>query len=116
MVAMGTAFLAPDARRGLDPTANNTNATPRPRLGPAWAGALEAREQIIGDQAEVAQHLLKTVMAARLLGAEWTISGIRPQIAHAAVSLGIEFGDIAVYQPADVAVRAARGRRGDDRD
>jgi rsbT co-antagonist protein RsbR len=44
---------------------------------------------------EVAQHLLKTVMAARLLGAEVTISGIRPQIAHTIVSLGIEFGDIA---------------------
>jgi rsbT co-antagonist protein RsbR len=44
---------------------------------------------------EVAQHLLKTVMAARLLGAECTISGIRPQIAHTIVSLGIEFGDIA---------------------
>ncbi len=44
---------------------------------------------------EVAQHLLKTVQAARLLGAECTISGIRPQIAHTIVSLGIEFGDIA---------------------
>jgi rsbT co-antagonist protein RsbR len=44
---------------------------------------------------EVAQHLLKTVMAARLLGAECIISGIRPQIAHTIVSLGIEFGDIA---------------------
>ncbi len=44
---------------------------------------------------EVAQHLLKTVMAARLLGAEATICGIRPQIAHTIVSLGIEFGDIA---------------------
>src|SRR6202034_172926 len=41
---------------------------------------------------EVAQHLLKTVMAARLLGAECTISGIRAQIAHTIVSLGIEFG------------------------
>lgn len=44
---------------------------------------------------EVAQHLLKTVMAARLLGAQCTICGIRPQIAHTIVSLGIEFGDIA---------------------
>jgi rsbT co-antagonist protein RsbR len=44
---------------------------------------------------EVAQHLLKTVQAVRLLGAECTISGIRPQIAHTIVSLGIEFGDIA---------------------
>jgi rsbT co-antagonist protein RsbR len=44
---------------------------------------------------EVAQHLLKTVGAARLLGAECTISGIRPQVAQTIVSLGIEFGDIA---------------------
>jgi rsbT co-antagonist protein RsbR len=44
---------------------------------------------------EVAQHLLKTVSAARLLGANCTISGIRPQVAQTIVSLGIEFGDIA---------------------
>jgi rsbT co-antagonist protein RsbR len=44
---------------------------------------------------EVAQHLLKTVSAARLLGAECTICGIRPQVAQTIVSLGIEFGDIA---------------------
>jgi rsbT co-antagonist protein RsbR len=43
---------------------------------------------------EVAQHLLKTVVAARFMGAECTISGIRPQIAQTIVALGIEFGDI----------------------
>nr|WP_239137483.1 STAS domain-containing protein [Sphaerisporangium rufum] len=43
---------------------------------------------------QVAQHLLKTVMAARLMGAHCIISGIRPQIAHTIVTLGIEFGDI----------------------
>jgi rsbT co-antagonist protein RsbR len=44
---------------------------------------------------EVAQHLLKTAGAVRLLGAECIISGIRPQVAQTIVSLGIEFGDIA---------------------
>ncbi|HZC69624.1 MAG TPA: STAS domain-containing protein [Jatrophihabitans sp.] len=44
---------------------------------------------------QVAQHLLKTVVAARLMGAECIISGIRPQIAQTIVALGIQFGDIA---------------------
>ncbi|MET7747380.1 STAS domain-containing protein [Micromonospora sp. NPDC005367] len=44
---------------------------------------------------QVAQHILKTVVAARLMGAECIISGIRPQIAQTIVALGIEFGDIA---------------------
>ena len=43
---------------------------------------------------QVAQHILKTVVAARLMGAECIISGIRPQIAQTVVALGIEFGDI----------------------
>lgn len=43
---------------------------------------------------EVAQHLMKTVMAARLMGTQCVISGIRPQIAQTIVTLGIEFGDI----------------------
>lgn len=43
---------------------------------------------------QVAQHLLKTVVAARLMGAECVISGISPQIAYTIVTLGIEFGDI----------------------
>jgi len=43
---------------------------------------------------QVAQHLLKTIRAARLMGAECLISGIRPQIAQTIVALGIEFGDI----------------------
>ena len=38
----------------------------------------------------VAQHLLKTVAAARLMGADCIISGIRPQIAQTIVHLGVE--------------------------
>lgn len=42
----------------------------------------------------VAQHLLKTVAAARLMGAECVISGIRPQIASTIVHLGVDLGDV----------------------
>jgi rsbT co-antagonist protein RsbR len=41
-----------------------------------------------------AQHLLKTVAAARLMGADCIISGIRPQIAQTIVHLGVELGDV----------------------
>jgi rsbT co-antagonist protein RsbR len=42
----------------------------------------------------VAQHLLKTVAAARLMGAECIISGIRPQIAQTIVHLGVDLGGV----------------------
>jgi rsbT co-antagonist protein RsbR len=42
----------------------------------------------------VAQHLLKTVTAARLMGADCIISGIRPQIAQTIVHLGINLLDV----------------------
>ena len=42
----------------------------------------------------VAQHLLKTVAAARLMGAECIISGIRPQIAATIVHLGVELRSV----------------------
>jgi rsbT co-antagonist protein RsbR len=41
-----------------------------------------------------AQHLLKTVAAARLMGADCIISGIRPQIAQTIVHLGVELSDV----------------------
>jgi rsbT co-antagonist protein RsbR len=42
----------------------------------------------------VAQHLIKTVSATRLMGAECIISGIRPEIAQTIVHLGIDLSDI----------------------
>jgi rsbT co-antagonist protein RsbR len=42
----------------------------------------------------VAQHLLKTVAAARLMGADCIISGIRPQIAQTIVHLGVNLGTV----------------------
>jgi rsbT co-antagonist protein RsbR len=42
----------------------------------------------------VAQHLLKTVAAARLMGADCIISGIRPQIAQTIVHLGVDLANV----------------------
>jgi rsbT co-antagonist protein RsbR len=42
----------------------------------------------------VAQHLLKTVAAARLMGADCLISGIRPQIAQTIIHLGVDLTDV----------------------
>lgn len=49
----------------------------------------------------VAQHLLKTVAAARLMGADCVISGIRPQIAQTMVHLGVELDVITKPTLAD---------------
>ncbi|WP_218920408.1 STAS domain-containing protein [Lentzea guizhouensis] len=63
---------------------------------------------------QVAQHLLKTVVAARLMGAECIVSGIRPQIAQTIVALGIEFGDIVTKASLADALRHALRRDGVD--
>lgn len=42
----------------------------------------------------VAQHLMKTVAAARLMGAECMVSGIRPAIAQTMVHLGLDLGNV----------------------
>ena len=61
----------------------------------------------------VAQHLLKTVAAARLMGADCIISGIRPQIAQTIVHLGVDLGD--VITKATLADAFARGAEADRR-
>jgi rsbT co-antagonist protein RsbR len=42
----------------------------------------------------VAQHLIKTVTAIRLMGADCIISGVRPQIAQTIVHLGVDLGSV----------------------
>jgi len=59
----------------------------------------------------VAQHLLKTVAAARLMGAECIISGIRPQIAQTIVHLGVELGDVVTKSTLAEALRMALRKR-----
>ncbi|HET9594191.1 MAG TPA: STAS domain-containing protein [Anaeromyxobacteraceae bacterium] len=60
----------------------------------------------------VAQHLLKTVAAARLMGADCIISGIRPQIAQTIVHLGIDLGDVVTRANLADAFRTALERSG----
>lgn len=59
-----------------------------------------------------AQHLLKTVTAARLMGADCIISGIRPQIAQTIVHLGVDLGDITTKATLADAFRVALQRTG----
>ncbi|MEW2084810.1 STAS domain-containing protein [Streptomyces sp. NPDC005283] len=63
---------------------------------------------------QVAQHLLKTIVAARLMGAECTVSGVRPQIAQTIVALGIEFGDIVTKATLADALKFALRKSGVD--
>jgi rsbT co-antagonist protein RsbR len=55
-----------------------------------------------------AQHLLKTVSAARLMGADCIISGIRPQIAQTIVHLGVELNVVSKASLADAFAVALR--------
>jgi rsbT co-antagonist protein RsbR len=56
----------------------------------------------------VAQHLLKTVAAARLMGADCIISGIRPQIAQTMVHLGVELNVVSKANMSDAFALALR--------
>ena len=60
----------------------------------------------------VAQHLIKTVSAARLMGADCIISGIRPQIAQTIVHLGIELSDVSTKASLADALALALRRQG----
>jgi rsbT co-antagonist protein RsbR len=60
----------------------------------------------------VAQHLIKAVAAARLMGAECIISGIRPQIAQTMVQLGIELQNVITKASLADAIRLAFDRLG----
>jgi rsbT co-antagonist protein RsbR len=55
----------------------------------------------------VAQHLIKTVSATRLMGAECIISGIRPEIAQTVVHLGIDLSNIVTKATLASALRFA---------
>ncbi len=61
----------------------------------------------------VAQHLIKTISAARLMGADCIISGIRPQIAQTIVHLGLDLNVVSKATMADAFALALRrtGRR-----
>jgi rsbT co-antagonist protein RsbR len=60
----------------------------------------------------VAQHLIKTVTAARLMGADCIISGVRPQIAQTIVHLGVDLRDIITKATLADAFAVAMQRRG----
>jgi rsbT co-antagonist protein RsbR len=60
----------------------------------------------------VAQHLLKTVTAARLMGADCIISGIRPQIAQTIVHLGLDLSEVVTKSSLADAVVVALDRTG----
>ncbi len=60
----------------------------------------------------VAQHLLKTVAATRLMGADCIISGIRPQIAQTIVHLGVDLGEVITKATLADAFRVALKRTG----
>lgn len=60
----------------------------------------------------VAQHLLRTVAAARLMGADCIISGIRPQIAQTIIHLGVDLSEVTTKATMASAFQVALQRTG----
>jgi rsbT co-antagonist protein RsbR len=60
----------------------------------------------------VAQHLLKTVAAARLMGADCIISGVRPQIAQTIIHLGVDLSAVTTKATLAAALQIALHRTG----
>ena len=60
----------------------------------------------------VAQHLLKTVAAARLMGADCIISGVRPQIAQTIIHLGVDLSAVTTKATLAAALQLALQRMG----
>ena len=110
--------------RGEAPTAERSGEASRAATGDARSGTDHLLEAVVESKAEiviiditgvptvdtlVAQHLLKTAAAAKLMGAECIISGIRPQIAQTIVHLGVELvGAVTKATLADAILYALR--------
>ncbi len=60
----------------------------------------------------VAQHLMKTVAAARLMGVDCIISGVRPQIAQTIVHLGVNLGEVPTKATLGAAFKLALRKAG----
>lgn len=87
------------------------------RLDDVQSQALEAVERVAARRlllditgvplvdTHVAQSLIRTLMAARLLGAEVVLVGVRPEVAQAMVGLGIDLGTIPAFADLQSALR-----------
>jgi rsbT co-antagonist protein RsbR len=87
------------------------------RLDDLMSRALEAIERVAARRlllditgvpqvdSHIAQSLIRTLMAARLLGAEVVLVGVRPEVAHAIVGLGIDLGPIRAFADLQSALR-----------
>ena len=110
LVCSGDAFAQGQARFSLDSTVESDifrgqNAATRPGIVIDITGVATV-------DTLVAQHLMKTIAAARLMGADCIISGIRPQIAQTIVHLGIDLQGVTTKATLADALRLAMKRAG----